>query len=391
MPINMSEEEIGAIYDQGKAAVVSLISTLIDKINSLEEEVNRLKGIINKNSHNSSKLPSTDIGRIPKSLRHKGKHKNGGQKGHPGHTLQRVEKPDHTFIYALKGFCECGRDLDNGTFLNPPKLEFTEHCAEIRKCQCGRIHAAAFPQGIESPVQYGQRVRAYMVYFNVFQLLPQSRCIEIMQNLFGIHLNEGTLNNTLQIAYRNLEKTENAIKESLHQSPVLNLDETGMYVNGKRIWEHSASNASFTYYFCHEKRGGDAIKAGGLLLRYFGRIVHDFWRSYFDFDCLHALCNAHHLLELVFIKEQYKQNWAADMILLLCRIKKTVDAAKIKNRDGLTPGTLRKYEESFARLIACGYKENPVKKPKYTKTVKRGRKAQHPARNLLDRFDNHKK
>lgn len=107
----MSEDEIGAIYDQGKSAVVSLITTLIDKINSLEEEVNRLKGIIGKNSHNSSKPPSTDIGRVPKSLRPKGKRKSGGQPGHPGHTLQRVEKPDHTVFYSLSGICECGRDL----------------------------------------------------------------------------------------------------------------------------------------------------------------------------------------------------------------------------------------------------------------------------------------
>lgn len=201
-----------------------------------------------------------------------------------------------------------------------------------------------------------------MTYFSAYQLIPQNRCIEIMQNLFGVHFSEGTLNNTLQLAYR----------EVLHSSSVLNLDDTGFYVNGKRIWEHCASNAFFTYYFCHEKRGSEAVKAGGLLLKYLGRIVHDFWRSYFDFDCLHGLCNAHHLRELVFIKEQYKQNWAAEMIEFLCRVKMTVDTAKKENRSHLAPITVQRYEECFSELIADGYRVNPVKKQNNMKNATAG-------------------
>ncbi len=68
----------------------------------------------------------------------------------------------------------------------PPKLEFTEHCAEIRKCQCGRIHAAAFPAGIESPIQYGQRIRAYMIYFNVVQFFYSLQCVSGMSFLTSI-------------------------------------------------------------------------------------------------------------------------------------------------------------------------------------------------------------
>ena len=68
----MSPDDIRAVYRQGEDAVVELITVLIDRLNSLEEEVVRLKGIINKDSHNSSKPPSSNgFKRPPKSLRKK--------------------------------------------------------------------------------------------------------------------------------------------------------------------------------------------------------------------------------------------------------------------------------------------------------------------------------
>jgi transposase len=398
MPIKMSQDEIRAVYQQGEDAVVGLITMLIDRLNSLEEEVTRLKGIINKDSHNSSKPPSTDFKRpAPKSLRKKGKRKSGGQPGHQGFYLQQVAEPDHRIFHSITGKCPCGEAIRNGKRLDderrqtvdippPQKLQYTEHCAERFKCRCGRIHTAPFPIGVDAPIQYGARIRALQTYLSIYQLLPQKRCVEMLNDVFGVQLSEGTLNNTLQLAYRNLGKTETAIKEAIRSSPVMNLDETGMYVNGKRLWEHSSSTDLYTYYFCHQKRGGDAIEAGGMLWEYLGRIVHDGWKSYFDFDCLHALCNAHHLRELVFIKEQYKQKWAGSMIELLCRIKKTVDKAKEKKRSQLTSGTLLRYRNRYRRLIAAGYRANPAKPPSERRSGQRGKLKQHPARNLLDRL-----
>ena len=396
----MSSDDIRAVYRQGEDAVVALMTVLINKINSLEEEVNRLKGIINKDSHNSNKPPSFDIGRPPKSLRKRGKRKSGGQPGHKGYTLQKVDNPDHTVNHFLEGECECSEDLSKGEFIDyerrqtadiplPSELEYTEHCAEIRQCACGRIHTARFPIGVDAPIQYGERIRALMIYFNAYQMLPQKRSVEMLKDVFGINLSEGTLNNALQRAYRKLEVTEEAIKAAIRSSPVMNLDETGMYVNGKRIWEHSSSTELFTYYFCHEKRGREAMKAGGMLRKFFGRIVHDGWKPYLDFDCLHALCNAHHLRELVFIKEQHKQKWAGSMIELLCRIKHTVEKAKNAHRNHLASATLRCYQKRYRRLLSTGYRTNPATLPTERNPGQRGRLKQHPARNLLDRLKEH--
>ena len=71
---------------------------------ALKEKIIDLEARLKTNSQNSSKPPSSDglskppRGERQKSLRTKGQKKTGGQKGHAGKTLSRVETPDHVII-----------------------------------------------------------------------------------------------------------------------------------------------------------------------------------------------------------------------------------------------------------------------------------------------------
>ena len=65
--IDISDKQIEEIYDSGKEATVNFIKMLVDKINDLaeivekqQEEIEKLKSIIFKDSHNSNKPPSSD-------------------------------------------------------------------------------------------------------------------------------------------------------------------------------------------------------------------------------------------------------------------------------------------------------------------------------------------
>jgi len=99
--------------------------------------VKALEDQLNKNSSNSSKPPSTDGFFKPKSQCQKSDKPVGGQKGHPGHTLQMADNPDHTIIHRVSRCNKCGRSLEETQStgyerrqvfdLPPIKVEITEH------------------------------------------------------------------------------------------------------------------------------------------------------------------------------------------------------------------------------------------------------------------------
>jgi hypothetical protein len=99
-----------------------------------------------KNSRNSSTPPSQDPYRIKRteSLREKSGKKPGGQKGHPGSTLEFSSNPDKTVEHKPDYCSICGRDLSNeeAVFTGkrqvidlPPTVPvITEHRIYSRRC-----------------------------------------------------------------------------------------------------------------------------------------------------------------------------------------------------------------------------------------------------------------
>ena len=80
----------------------ALIIELIPLVNALLKRVDELEARLGKDSHNSSKPPSSDgLRRKPKSLRERGKVKVGGQPGHKGNTLKRVGQPEQIEIHPV--------------------------------------------------------------------------------------------------------------------------------------------------------------------------------------------------------------------------------------------------------------------------------------------------
>ena len=87
-------------FKQETENLKAIIQAKDKTIQKLLDEIDRLKNQINKNSSNSSKPSSTDIGRPKKSganlynSRKSTTNKIGGQKGHKGHgfTKEKIEK-----------------------------------------------------------------------------------------------------------------------------------------------------------------------------------------------------------------------------------------------------------------------------------------------------------
>ena len=398
---NISEAEIRAVYRQGEDAVVALVSALVARLAEVEARLEKVENQQKKNSRNSSKPPSGDgFGKRTKSLRKRSERSSGGQKGHPGSTLNWREQVDEVVTHVVDECCECGTSLSSVSAIDherrqvhelpPLRLQVVEHQVEVKCCPaCAEISRGTFPIDVTVPVQYGSGLRGLMVYLMNAQLLPSDRTREVLSEVFGCDLSEGTLYTARTQCFEQLASVEQQIKESLAAAAVIHCDETGLRVNRKLWWLHVASTAELTYYFVHPKRGREAIDEMAVLPTFKGISVHDGWASYFKYLCTHVLCNAHHLRELRFIAERYEQPWANAMMRLLTTIKALVDSAQTDGHDALSAPQLLGFKVIYQALLADGFKANPPPLVRADAPKKRGRTKQSPPKNLLDRLKRH--
>ncbi len=264
-----------------------------------------------------------------------------------------------------------------------PRLLVQEHHAEQKQCpSCQQITAAPFPPGVEAPLQYGMRLGAIAVYLVQQQLLPWGRACEVLSDLVGAQISEGTLACLMQRCAANLHVVETHIKDALAQAEVLHQDETGLSVTGRRYWMHVACTDQLTHYAVHAKRGQEALEAIGILPRFTGTSVHDGWRSYFRYPCLHALCLVHLLRELTYLSEEQGLEWAADLIALLLCMKEATEQAREQGHAALHPLEVADWQAQFVALVAQADATTPCAQ---APPGHKGRVKQSAARNLLTR------
>lgn len=339
------------------------------------------------NSSNSSIAPSKDPSR-PRGAKPKSKKSTrqpGGQKGHPGRTLEWTESPDRVESIAIDRrtlppgqYISAGQDARQVIDIIITKC-VVEYRAEILKSADRQLFVAQFPAGVTQRVQYGSSVKSQSVYMSQQQLIPYDRIREYFHDQCDIPLSAGSVFNFNQEAFQLLEPFEAFLVQKLVQEPVLHADETGIQIDKTLHWLHCLCNEHWTFLRPHTKRGGDAILAMGVLQHFKGRLGHDHWKSYFQIECVHFLCNAHHLRELEYAWVQDGQHWALKMQLLLLEIH-----GAVKDADGcLDPETAKRFRSRYRNILTRADRECPARPPKNGRRV-----AQSKSRNLLDRLRN---
>jgi transposase len=398
LKIELSDSDIRALYGQGEEAVVSLVRRLLEQVEKLESRIEELEGRAKKTSSNSSKPPSGDgFGKKTKSLRSKSDRASGGQKGHQGQTLEWSNEVDEVERHQVSECLVCGESLaevpiemmlHRQVFDIPPmELRVKEHQVEVKRClYCGHRSQGSFPAEASNVVQYGPRLKAMMVYLMEAQLLPSKRSCEVLSDLLGVNVSEGTMYATRTQCFEHLELIEEHIQATVGNAKVVNFDETGMRVNGRLWWLHVACTDGLTYYFVHPKRGKAAIDAMAILPQFAGKAIHDGWKSYLGYECEHFLCNAHHLRELQFVLEHYGQWWAYQLSLLLVTILCQVQTAKAHGQKALPVEQLHDFELRYGAILEQGFAANPIPSSPPDTPKKRGRPKQSPPHNLLERL-----
>ena len=365
---------------QLSAATKSTFEVLILLISLL---ANRL----NLNSANSSKPPSSDPNRKKHPAKKTGK-KQGGQKGHVGKTLKKVDDPD--FVETIKidrrtlppgNYSQTGFETRQVFDIDISRV-VTEYRAQILENEKGTRFVASFPEGVTKAVQYGPGLKAHSVYMSQFQLIPYNRIQDYFADQLHIPVSEGSIFNFNKEAFQLLADFENRVKNKLSAAELAHADETGININSKGHWLHCLSNQSWTFFYPREKRGKDAMDDMGVLPEFKGTLCHDHWKPYYKFDCTHALCNAHHLRELTRAWEQDDQQWAKKMIDFLETLNKEV----VDNGGMLDTEQSQKYHKKYQNLIKKAEIECPEPERPPDKKGKRGRIKKSKSRNLLERL-----
>ena len=348
--------------------------------------VSILMGRLNINSKNSSKPPSEDKNRKRGSKKEKSEKKAGGQKGHVGTKLKKIDNPDKIEQIKLdkrklpKGeYRDIGYESRQVFDINITRI-VTEYRAQILEDRNGKRFVAEFPTHVKSDVQYGNEAKVSAVYMSQFQLIPYQRVQDQFAEQMNLPLSTGTIFNFNKEAHELLEDFDTIVKQRLVGSELLHVDETGINVNKKGLWLHAASNDKWTYFYPHEKRGAKAMDDIGIIPNFHGVLCHDHWKPYYTYmSCEHALCNAHHLRELTRAEEQDNQKWAKEMGELLSRINDDVEKAG----GVLDEDVAVRYREQYREILKDGDKECPAPT---RKEGQKGRLKRSKSRNLLERL-----
>jgi transposase/FtsZ-binding cell division protein ZapB len=309
------------------------IEVLEKENTALKTENQKLKDIINKDSGNSSKPPSSDGFKKIHNSREKTGKCPGGQFGHKGAAPKLFANP--TLIEDIKTtICRCGGRVEYSGDYTAKQLVDVEIVTEITEyrehegiCECCR-RSIKNQAPISDVITYGNNLKSVSALLSLEGIVSINRIKQMLCELTNgtINLSEGTIAKWNKVLSVRVTPAIEAIEEKLLTAPVLHKDETGIRVNNTLHWFHVLGNDKLTLYYSHKKRGNDADKEVGILPIYSGVLVHDHLKGLYSFDCDHAECNAHILRYLKAVIENKKRKWAQDMIDLLIEAKSAVDS-----------------------------------------------------------------
>lgn len=320
------------------------IELLLKRIEQLEDEVARLK----KDSHNSSKPPSSDIVKPKKTPVKPGrkKRKRGGQPGHQKFSRQpfEPEQVDEAFEYDLTNKEAKGlKPLDEWFIIQqiglPDKMyKVIEHRArKYRDPVTGRIHIAPLPDEIRKGGLLGADMTAFVSYLKGACHMSYTTIQQFFEHLMKLDISRGMFCKATGKVSDALGRSYDALANRLPNEPRVNVDETGHHDDGKLHWTWCFDTAGYSLFKIDPSRGSSVLEA--MLTKAFAGIIGaDYWGAYRKFarlfDVRVQYCMAHLIREIRFLAEHSVQKLSRWGTKLMKWLKKLFDT--LHRRETLT-------------------------------------------------------
>jgi len=301
------------------AAVEIVVVPLYAEIGRKEEEIKRLKSIIDRDSGNSSKPPSSNGYKKIVNNRERSGKKRGGQLGHKGNTLGipknleelvREERAEHKIVYMTNGTEEYVSkwEIDIKT-----KVIYTEYRCPVS----------------ETPtITYGNGLKAYCTVLLNEGFMSLEKVSGFLREITYGQVSPSVA--TLEKFNREIAERVDieALRNDILNGKVMNVDESplrsteklldGVYETSEKttfdVILRTHSNATTTLYTVNPRKDDEGVERDGIIPAFHGIFAHDHDRKYYKYGNpkLHATCHAHLSRELKGLSELYNIPWALD-------------------------------------------------------------------------------
>jgi len=253
-----------------KSVLVEIVLQQQAVLEELRAEVERLKGLIGKDSQTSSKPPSSDLLRRSEKVKEEtesdsSKRKPGGQPGHPGKTrkgfgrIDRYERIEPQICHQCGGnhFQASESRLTRSVVaqLVERPIEIVEY-QQVRRicCQCGVRVVGELPEGIIPGQDLSAKLQGLLVWLGHYGHLSYAKQQEWLWEFAQIHVGTGTLEATSRrVAEAALQPVE-ALKEWIRQQESVHADESPWLVNGVKEWLWTLSGKGYSFFHAGDTR-----------------------------------------------------------------------------------------------------------------------------------------
>jgi len=140
--------------------------------------------------------------------------------------------------------------------------------------------------------------------------LLRRRTTDVLGDLLGASMREGTLTTVVTRAAHLLIPVEEPIKAALRRATVIHHEESGLDVCHRRSWMPVTATRSLTHAPVHRARGQQAVDDHGMLTHGEGTSVHDAWAASVRDDCQQRVCCVQLLREWRVLSQDLGLWWA---------------------------------------------------------------------------------
>jgi transposase len=318
-----------AEWSQTPPAVQEFVLALVAHVQVLETELATLRERVNRNSHNSSKPPSSDGPDVPTKPRQraKSKRKRGAQPGHKGTTrkLVPIEQVKDSHDIKPEVCRRCGHTLAGEdpepyrhqvTEIPPVVAEVVEYRLHTLSCpECGVETRAEVPLGVPRGA-FGPRLQAMVSLLTGHYHLSKRDTAEVMGDFFRADICVGSVPALEQRTSEAVSAPVEEAREYVKEQPAVHMDETGWREANKKAWLWVAATSLVTAFLIRCSRGGQVARE--MLGETFRGILNsDRWSAYNWLPVfLRQLCWSHLLRDFqAFVEREGESQRIGEAIL----------------------------------------------------------------------------